>query len=125
MTAESSDGEQKHSKDWEGRRKRRKAVHLRGKREEEVKIRRCGMEVVCPASSLGPGCQPDLILFDRNGQTHFAGAKKKHTHTLRAPLKKKEKVTRKHLTRSASAKHIKNLCAVCACVSVGAFPAAV
>lgn len=65
-------------------------MHLRGKRGEEVKIRRCGMEVVCPASSVGPGCQPDLILFDRNGQTHFAGAEKE-THTRLEHHKKKKK----------------------------------
>lgn len=84
------------------------------------------MEVVCPASSVGAGCQPDLILFDRNGQTHFAGAEKE-THTHLEHRKKKRKSDKQTLDMQCQRKTHKKICALCVCVCqwACAFPAAV
>lgn len=77
----------------------------RRKEERKVKLRRCGVEVMCPASSASPTVNLTLFYLTAMVRLTFPAKKNKHSHTKRScppPPKKKTKNSRKMTWRPVS-----------------------
>lgn len=80
---------------------------MKRKEGSKVKIRRCGVEVMCPASSGSPTVNLTLFYLTAMVRLTLPAKKNKHLHTKSSytPLKRKKKprkMSKKHLTHSVN-----------------------